>query len=145
MTVSTAFAGSRSVFLDTAPAVYALSEASPFNAPARRAVTHCVSSGLVVLTSPVTLAECLAGEDDLLRQLLFQKYLAAQEIRMVGIGAEAAEITGSLRRTTKLKLADSLQLATALVAGCDTFLTNDAQLAKASVALRFVLVSDLDP
>ena len=131
------------MFLDTAPAVYALSVASPFSATARRAVTYCVSSGIEVLTSPVTLAESLAGETDFLRQFSFHKYLSAQEIRMVDISAEVAEITGSLRRTTKLKLADSLQLVTALVAGCDTFLTNDAQLAKSSVALQFVLVSDL--
>lgn len=131
------------MFLDTAPAIYAFTSGSPFNAVALRAINHCASSGIQVIASPVTLAEGLAGETDLLRQLLFHRFLTTNGGRMVGIGTEVAEITGSIRRTTKLKLADSLQLATALVAGCDTFLTNDAQLAKTTVDLKFVLVSGL--
>lgn len=131
------------MFLDTAPAIYAFTLDSPFSPSTLGALNHCTSSSIEVVASPVTLAEGLAGEQDLLRQLLFQRYLTTGGVRMVDIDSAIAEVTGHLRRTTKLKFADSLQLATALVAGCDTFLTNDAQLAKTSVALRFVLISDL--
>ena len=133
------------MFLDTAPAIYTFTSGSPFYAITRLAMGHCASSGIDLVASPVTLAEGLAGEADVLRQLLFHRYLTTDGIRIADINAAVAEVAGHLRRTTKLKLADSLQLATAIVAGCDAFLTNDAQLVKAPVALRFVLVSDLEP
>ena len=131
------------MFLDTAPAIYAFTLGSPFNATTLRAMNHCALFGIEVIASPVTLAEGLAGEQDLLRQFLLHRYLTTGGVRIVDIDASIAETTGHIRRTTKLKLADSLQLATALFTGCDAFLTNDAQLAKTPLSLRFVLVRDL--
>lgn len=143
MTVGTAFGGSRSVFLDTAPAIYSLSVNSPLYSMTAHAIAHCIASDLRLVVSPVTLAETLAGEMELTRQLTAYDYLTSPEFGMVETDAAIAEVTGHFRRATRLKLPDCLQLATALTAGCDTFLTNDTQLARTSVALRFVLVSDL--
>ena len=143
MTAEEAFADCRSVFLDAAPAIYSLSEDSPFGPRAIRAVAFCIRSGISIVTSPVTLAECLAGEVDPLRRRLFKELLEDRDIKMRIIDTRIAEEAAILRRTTRLKLPDCLQLATALVAGCDAFLTNDVQLAKTSVDLRFVLVSGL--
>lgn len=131
------------MFLDTSPAIYFLSDRSPYNAMTVGAFAYCTASGIRLVASPVTLAESLAGETELPRQLTCYEYLTSPEIQMVDIDAQVGEVAGNLRRVTRLKLPDCLQLATALVAGCDTFLTNDAQLAKTAVALRFVLVSDL--
>ena len=96
-----------------------------------------------MVTSPVTLAECLAGEVDPLRRRLFKDLLEERDIKMRIIDTRIAEEAAILRRTTRLKLPDCLQIATALVAGCDAFLTNDAGLAKTPIPLRFVLVSGL--
>jgi predicted nucleic acid-binding protein len=42
-----------------------------------------------------------------------------------------------------LKLPDALQIATALVAGCEAFLTNDVQLSRVT-KLKIILVSELE-
>jgi predicted nucleic acid-binding protein len=54
------------------------------------------------------------------------------------IACEAARI----RFRYNLQLADSLQIATAIAAHCDAFLTNDAQLKRVS-ELKVLVISEL--
>lgn len=130
------------MFLDAAPTIYYLSADSPFHAPTVQAIAYCVRASIRIVASPITLAETLVGEADPSKQRVVRNLLTTQ-IVMVGIGVQIAEEAARLRRATRLKLPDCLQLATALLSGCDTFLTNDVQLAKTPIALRFVLVRDL--
>jgi len=48
--------------------------------------------------------------------------------RFVPINAEVADQAAHLRARYNLRLPDALQVATAVYAGCDAFLTNDTQL-----------------
>jgi predicted nucleic acid-binding protein len=56
------------------------------------------------------------------------------------VAARAAE----LRARYRLKLADALQLALALQAGCEAFLTNDLALRRVA-ELRVLVLDDLAP
>ena len=142
MTAEAALQGCRSVFLDAAPTIYYLSADSPFSARAVLAIAYCVRERIRIVTSPVTLAESLVGESDPFKQRTTRNLLTTQ-IVMVDIDASIAEEAAALRRTTRLKLPDCLQLATALASGCDAFLTNDVQISKTPVNLKFILVRDL--
>jgi len=58
--------------------------------------------------------------------------------RYVGVDA-VAEQAAELRARYNLKLADSFQIAAAIAAGCDAFLTNDAALKRVSEITILVL------
>lgn len=58
------------------------------------------------------------------------------------IGLQVGETAARLRADYNLRLPDSLQLAAALTHGCDTFLTNDAQL-KRVIELQVLVLDDL--
>lgn len=56
---------------------------------------------------------------------------AGVNTRYVGVDA-VAERAAEIRAHYNLKLADSFQIAAAIAAGCDAFLTNDAALKRLS-------------
>ena len=60
------------------------------------------------------------------------------------LDAAASLVAGKLRQETRLKLPDCLQIATAVVRGCDLLLTNDLELARRQQAVRTLMVADLD-
>ncbi|HIK12625.1 MAG TPA: PIN domain-containing protein [Oscillatoriaceae cyanobacterium M33_DOE_052] len=66
-----------------------------------------------------------------------------ENIKFVEIGPSAGQLAGELRARYNLQLPDALQIATALVAGCEAFLTNDVQL-KRITELKILLVSELE-
>ena len=47
---------------------------------------------------------------------------------MIALDARMAEIAADLRARYRLRTPDALQIAAALVTGCEAFLTNDAAL-----------------
>jgi predicted nucleic acid-binding protein len=87
------------------------------------------------VTSSVTLAECLIQPyrlgDLLLVQQLRRAITTGRHTRYVGVDA-CAEQAAELRARYNLTLTDAFQIAAALTAGCDAFLTNDAVLKRVS-------------
>lgn len=90
---------------------------------------------LVLVTSEVSLAEVLVGPMKQGTAKLLDAYLRL-------LGPESAFTTvpvtrsilysaAHVRATSSLKLIDAIHLATAIEAGCDHFLTNDARLGAA--------------
>ena len=65
------------------------------------------------------------------------------EISFVPITASVSEKAALMRVSYGLKLPDALQVATALVAGCDAFLTNDAALQRVT-ELRILVLGALE-
>ncbi|KAI9134019.1 PIN domain-containing protein [Acaryochloris sp. CCMEE 5410] len=61
----------------------------------------------------------------------------------VAIDGEITVKAAQLRVQYSLKLPDALQLATAIVSGCDGFLTNDFQLKKVA-KLQVLVVDELE-
>ena len=82
-------------------------------------------------TSPITLAECLVHplqqRDAALVQRFRQVLTADVHTRYTSLDA-AAESAAELRVRYNLSLTDAFQIAAALAAGCDAFLTNDLGL-----------------
>lgn len=147
MKLAEALRGVTRLFLDTAPVIY-LVEKNPAYVNLVRAVFQRLDSGqLQAITSPVTLAECLVHP---LRQGVFQ--LRQDFINVVVNGAgttfvsldqTSGEVAGGLCAQYNLRLPDALQLAAALSAGCEAFLTNDAQL-KRVTELQILVLDDLE-
>jgi predicted nucleic acid-binding protein len=136
-----ALAGVRTVFLDTAPVIYHV-ENNPAYQPLTDLIFQQVDDGtLEAVTSSITLAECLVKPFERGDTVLVERFrnviTAAGHTRFIGVDS-VAEQAAELRARYNLALLDALQIAAALGASCDAFLTNDKGLKR--VATLNVLV-----
>lgn len=147
MKIGNVFQGIKKVFLDTAPVIYYV-EATPGYAIVAQEVFKLLSQGsFEAVVSPVTLAECLVIPIRLGQAKSQQDFIDmltnTDEISFVPITAAVSQEVALMRVRYGLKLPDALQVATALVAGCDAFLTNDAALQRVT-ELRIVVLGALE-
>jgi predicted nucleic acid-binding protein len=132
MRLDRALAGVGYLCLDTAPVIYFI-EANQAYDDRVTAIFQLITDGLIVgATSVVTLAEVLVHP--LLQQnaALEQQYrdllLNGDNLDLLPIDAAIAERAAQLRARHNLRTPDALQIAAALAAGCQAFLTNDRTL-----------------
>lgn len=124
------------IFLDTAPVIYFV-ERNPQYFIITEAIFQKIDSGQMrAVTSSITLAECLVIPIHQNNESLQQDF---QDLITNGVHTQfqtinqAVGILGAqLRAQYNLTLADALQIASAIEAGCDTFLTNDVKLKRVS-------------
>ncbi len=132
MRIVDALGGVRTLFLDTAPVIYYV-ERNPVYVTRVDAIFGRIDEGNIrAVTSPITLLECLVvpirlGQASLVRD--FSDLITRGHATTFTPIDEAIAVRGAdLRATYNLTLADAIQVATALVVGCDAFLTNDSDL-----------------
>ena len=136
MNVSEALRDVRRLFVDTAPVIYYVEQNPHFQLQVNAIFEQVDAGQLRVVNSPITLSECLIGP---LRSRNEQLQRDFQELLVRGAYTEFVTINDAiavdaarLRATYNLTLTDALQLATAVAAQCDAFLTNDKQLKRVS-------------
>ena len=92
----------------------------------------CVKENIQVVTSAVTIEEYLvfpysSGKMEFADN--FKRFIEYMNIMVVDIDSNIAEQGAKIRGKYKnFKAMDALQIATAIVSGCDMFFTNDKQL-----------------
>jgi predicted nucleic acid-binding protein len=146
MNVTDSLQGVTRLFLDTAPVIYYVEKNPAYIARVKIIFDRVDAGSLTALTSPVTLAECLvtpyrAGSAQL-QQDFFDLIVYGNHTVFALIDQESARRSAELRARYNLTLTDALQIATALGAGCEAFLTNDSSL-KRVTELRVLLLDDL--
>jgi len=147
MKVRDALQGVNKVFLDTSPVVYYVEDVPAF-AEVVQGVFALIREGQIQgITSPVTLAECVTlpirlGQIEL-RQRFTDLLTDTDGILLVNIDISVAQRAAELRIQYGLKLPDALQIAVAIAAGCEAFLTNDFTL-KRVTELRVLLLVELE-
>ena len=119
------------IFLDTAPVIY-YADRNPTYFVIVDAIFETIDSNHIqIVTSPITLAECLIlpiHQNDESQKQLFNDLLTASGTEFISTNAAIAYQAAELRVKYNLKLPDALQVATAISAQCDAFLTNDTAL-----------------
>ncbi|MCL5998375.1 MAG: type II toxin-antitoxin system VapC family toxin [Chloroflexi bacterium] len=134
-------------FLDTAPLVYFVERVSPFFSITEAIFQRIDTGEIRVVTSPVTLAECLVvplRKGDTKLQHLFVDFITAgPNTAFVEINATIAHTVADLRARYNLALSDSFQIAVALSTRCNAFLTNDTRLQRVA-EIRVLILEDLD-
>ena len=99
-----------------------------------------------VVTSPVTLAECLVHPYKLGTTARVQAFVAlivmGRNTQFVAIDQDTAQKAAELRARYNLLLPDAFQAAVAIVSGCDALLTNDRGLQRVT-ELRVLVLDDL--
>lgn len=147
MKVSAALQGVSLLFLDTAPVIYLVEKHPDYFARAKQIFEQIDQGRLGAVTSPVTLAEALVHPLKLglpkLRQDFIDVIVHGLGTTFVSLGQPVGEEAARLRAVYQLRLPDSLQLAAALYAGCDAFLTNDTQL-KRVTELKILVLDELE-
>lgn len=134
------------LFLDTAPVIYYIERSASYFAIVQPIFQGIQNRTFQAVTSPITLAECLILPTRQGSVTLQQEFTAAivngENTFFQPIDAAAGQTVAEMRGKYNLKLPDALQIATAIVAGCDVFLTNDAALKRVQ-EIVIVIISDL--
>jgi predicted nucleic acid-binding protein len=137
---------SKTVFLDTAPLIYYIEENRNYS-PILNKLFFANSKGdFLFQTSVITLLEVLvypmrANEQQLVEE--YQNILCnSTSIDIIDLTIEIAIKAASLRAKYGLKTPDSIQVATALNASSDYFLTNDIRL-KAISEIEILILDEI--
>lgn len=120
------------VFIDTAPIIYYLENSSLYMDSIKKFFTMCIEQNIQIVTSAITIEEYLvfpyvSGQMEFADN--FKRFIEYMNIEVVDINFKIAEQGAKIRGQYKnFKAMDALQIATAIVSGCDMFFTNDKQL-----------------
>ncbi|OAB59341.1 twitching motility protein PilT [Phormidium willei BDU 130791] len=145
MKIETALAGVSRLFLDTAPVIYFV-ERNPLFVDRVDPIFERFESEIMPVVGSVTVAECLVGALQMSLTDLEQAYVAifkSDDVLFVENTLTISQEAARIRVQYNLQLPDALQIAAAMDAGCQAFLTNDAQL-KRIPELDILLVSEFE-
>jgi predicted nucleic acid-binding protein len=133
MILSEALCQIKTIFLDTAPVIYFIEAHHQFGPLVRQVVELMNENRIQAFTSVLTLSEVLpkpveTGNDELAEK--FKTYLKnGPNLTLLPITETIGESAGVLRgKYPHLKTVDAVQIAAALDAEADAFLTNDKKL-----------------
>jgi predicted nucleic acid-binding protein len=137
----------RRLSVETAPFIYYV-ERYPAYVDKMRVVFLALEAGqFEVVTSTVTLTEVLtkplrAGDSKLVKT--YREMLqTTRNVILAPVSVVVAERAADLRARNNLKTPDALQVAVAIHAGCDAFLSNDSGL-KRVTEIRVLLLDELE-
>ena len=120
------------VFVDTAPIIYYLENSSLYMDSIKKFFTMCIEENIQIVTSSITVEDYLvlpysSGQLEFADNL--KRFIQYMTIEVVDIDSNIAEHGAKIRGQYKnFKAMDALQIASAIVSGCDMFFTNDKQL-----------------
>lgn len=120
------------VFVDTAPIIYYLENSALYMGSIKKFLKKCIEENIQIVTSAITVEEYLvfpysSGKMELVDN--FKKFIEYMNIEVVDINSKIAEQGAIIRGQYRdFKSMDALQIATAIISGCDMFFTNDKQL-----------------
>lgn len=114
------------VLVDSAPIIYLLEYHPKFAARFRPVFDRQAAGEIVFAVTTIAIAEVLAGPLGVGQEVLAKRYRSVMESwQVVPLSTEIAESAARLRGNLKLKLADAVQVASALAIGADALLTHD--------------------
>ncbi|MGM3308022.1 type II toxin-antitoxin system VapC family toxin [Anabaena sp. WFMT] len=148
MNITNSLQGVRRLFLDTAPVIYFLEQHPQYFPLARKVFEQLQNTPLIGVVSPITLAECLVQPYRLGQTELQQEFIELMtendNIEFVPINnAHLAIEAAKIRARYNLQLPDAFQIAVALAAECEAFLTNDVTF-KRITELRVLVLNDFN-
>lgn len=120
-------------FLDTNFVIYRVEKAPGFGARATNELTAQLNAGHPLVDSELVRMECRVqpmGNGDAETLGMYDTFLASVVGSVLPINTAVCERATVLRATYNFKPMDALQLAAAIVHGCDRFLTADARLSR---------------
>lgn len=119
------------VFLDTNIVIYFVELPAGFGPRARRHLANRHAGGDTFAVSDLVRLECRVlpirnNDQPLLSK--YDQFFNSSDLRLLPLTSTVCERATTIRAALNFGLADSIQLAAAIVHGCDRFLTADARL-----------------
>lgn len=147
MKLADALQGVSLLFLDTAPVIYQVERHPVYFSLVEVVFREIDAGGVTAVTSPITLAECLVlpyrvADTGRLQQFA-DLIVQGRNTIFVPVDQHIGQQAAELRARYGLGLPDALQIACALGAGCEAFLTNDLALRRVT-ELRVLALDDLE-
>ncbi len=122
----------RQVFFDTAPVIYFVEKNPDFAEKVQPLFSKLDEGTLIAVVSPITLAECLVLPYKIpnpdIAQIFLDLLVNSASVLFYPIDEVTADKAADLRARYNITLTDAFQLAVAIQAECDAFLTNDIDL-----------------
>lgn len=134
------------IYIDTAPFIYYLEKNTLYFDRIRNFFMQCHSDKIPLETSVITFEEyCVyplsIGSNQSIAN--FEKFIEGMNINVLNIDKQIAFEAAKIRsKYQTFKALDSIHLATAIMSGCKTFITNDKQLRQIQ-ELNVVTMDDL--
>lgn len=148
MNLESALDGVTRILLDSAPVIYLVEKSPVYIGLLKRFLALREEKNLTLITTPITLAECLVHPQKLGREDLVAAYRTAivesANTRFMWVGSEDAIQAGRIRSEYNLSLADAFQVAVAVRSKCNAILTNDQRFARIT-EVRAVILDDIEP
>ncbi|MBD3305299.1 PIN domain-containing protein [candidate division KSB3 bacterium] len=147
MKLDNALKGITVLGFDTSPFIYFVEE-QPNYLDVMREIIRRIDKGILFgYSSVITLTEVLVQPKKLGKTTLEQEYRAllqqSRNFDLVRIHETIAEEAAALRARYAIRTPDALQIAAAIEAGCQAFLTNDKRLQSIS-ELTILLLDDIE-
>jgi predicted nucleic acid-binding protein len=136
----------KSLGLDTAPIIYFI-EANPILDRLVTGIFERIANGdCTGVTSVITLTEVLtmplrSGNKTLQSQYI-ELLRSSENFTTLPVSFSIAEKAAELRARYNLRTPDAIQIATAMEAGCQAFLTNDLKVKRVG-EIKIILLSEL--
>lgn len=146
MTIDDAFHSVKRLYIDTAPFIYYVETHPSYVDRMDVIIGRLEPQRIRSFCSVITLAEVLTTPLREGNQALVEQYksilLNSREFRVSPVDNIIAQTAASLRARYNLRLPDALQVATAIISGCDAFLTNDLGL-KRVTEIKVIVLDEL--
>jgi predicted nucleic acid-binding protein len=114
------------IFLDSAPIIYFLEGHPKFGPRFHRRFEEHTKGSVRFAVSTITIAEVLTGPLTVGDEGLVRRYRGLLEAwRVVALDAAIAESAARVRASFRMKLADAVQVASALAINADALVTHD--------------------
>ena len=137
--------GSGPVGVDTAVFIYFIEEEMPFLGPVEALFKEASAGRRQLVTSALTLLEVLVVPYRARDSSLAERYEAlltrSRGLHMLDLSPDLLRAAAQLRAVTGIKTPDALQIAAALSAGCNAFVTNDRRI-PAIPGLRILQIAE---
>ncbi|TWB17170.1 putative nucleic acid-binding protein [Nitrospirillum amazonense] len=136
----------RRLYVDANIIIYFFKAGGVLQQKAIEAFSYAQANRIPLITSELTVAECLFGPHKAGNQALVEGYRQLFHelgiFQLVPIKLQTIEAAARLGAHHQIKLMDALHVATAIEAGCDSLLTNDLKI-RAGVDVQIIQFSGL--
>ena len=145
MRLDEALQGVVKLTLDTPPVIYFVKTHAQYDALVTEVFQRINEGWIIGVTSVITVTEVLVLPLKQGNTALASEYwdllTNSANMQLISIDPETAKVAADLRARYNLRTPDALQLAAAIRAGCEAFLTNDATLKKVT-ELKVLVLSE---
>ena len=119
------------VLVDTAPIIYVLEGHPKFAARFQPMFDRHAAGEILFAVTTIAMAEVLTGPLGAGNEALARRYRAVMESwQVIDLTADIAESAARLRASLKLRLADAVQIASAVAVNADALVTHDRDFSK---------------